>query len=65
VLNAANEVAVAAFLRGSIGFSEIARLVEDALQGARPDAPTSIEDVIAIDRSTRRDSEALVREGCH
>jgi 1-deoxy-D-xylulose-5-phosphate reductoisomerase len=65
VLNAANEVAVAAFLRGSIGFSEIARLVEDALQGARPDAPTSIEDVIAIDRSTRRDAEALVREGCH
>jgi 1-deoxy-D-xylulose-5-phosphate reductoisomerase len=64
VLNAANEVAVAAFLAGRIGFSEIARLVEDSLQGERPPAPTSIDDVIAIDRATRRDVEALVRESC-
>jgi 1-deoxy-D-xylulose-5-phosphate reductoisomerase len=65
VLNAANEVAVAAFLGGRIGFSDIARLVEDALQGDRPLAPTSIDDVIAIDQGIRRDVEALVREGCH
>jgi 1-deoxy-D-xylulose-5-phosphate reductoisomerase len=64
VLNAANEVAVAAFLAGSIGFSDIARLVEAALQGDRPLAPTSIDDVIAIDQGVRRDVEALVREGC-
>jgi 1-deoxy-D-xylulose-5-phosphate reductoisomerase len=65
VLNAANEVAVAAFLAGRIGFCDIPRLVEDALQDDRPLDPTSIEDVIAIDQSTRRRVEALVRESCH
>jgi 1-deoxy-D-xylulose-5-phosphate reductoisomerase len=65
VLNAANEIAVAAFLAGRIGFADIAELVEEALQGERPLAPTSIEDVLAIDRSTRRSVEASVRESCH
>lgn len=65
VLNAANEIAVAAFLGGAIGFFDIARLVEDALQMERPLAPTSIEDVIAIDQSTRRRVEQRVRESCH
>jgi len=65
VLNAANEIAVAAFLAGRIGFPRIAELVEAALQSERSLAPTSIGEVIAIDQNTRRDVEAMVRESCH
>ena len=59
VLNAANEVAVAAFLAGRIGFADIAIVVERvlALGNHRP-APRSLEDVLAVDA----DARALARE---
>ncbi|MBB3763810.1 1-deoxy-D-xylulose-5-phosphate reductoisomerase [Sphingomicrobium lutaoense] len=53
VLNAANEEAVAAFLEGRIGFADIARLVEEALDGVEASAPASIDDVIALDQEAR------------
>jgi len=53
VLNAANEVAVAAFLGGAIHFPDIARLVGEALEIMIEPAPASIADVITIDRRTR------------
>jgi 1-deoxy-D-xylulose-5-phosphate reductoisomerase len=53
VLNAANEVAVAAFLDERIGFGDIARTVERALQAIVVAAPVSIADVIDIDREVR------------
>lgn len=54
VLNAANEVAVAAFLAGKIAFSEIALVVERVLtSGNQPPAPRSLEDVLALDAATR------------
>ena len=53
VLNAANEIAVASFLDHRIGFSDIARLVSEALERDRSAAPNSIADVIAIDQATR------------
>ncbi len=53
VLNAANEIAVASFLDHRIGFSDIARLVSEALERDRSAAPGSIADVIAIDQATR------------
>ena len=53
VLNAANEMAVAAFLAGAIGFTQIADSVERALDTVQPDAPGSIGDVIDIDREVR------------
>jgi 1-deoxy-D-xylulose-5-phosphate reductoisomerase len=65
VLNAANEVAVAAFLDGGIRFPEIAELVESALQTTSASAPASIEEVLDIDRSTRSSVDALIREVCH
>ena len=65
VLNAANEIAVASFLGGRIGFADIARLVEEAL-GRRPtNAPASIDEVIALDRDTRRDVSELISESCN
>ena len=64
VLNAANEVAVASFLAGEIGFLEIARLVEDALDASKHDAPRSIGDVLEIDRVTRETARAMMKANC-
>ncbi|HVF82760.1 MAG TPA: 1-deoxy-D-xylulose-5-phosphate reductoisomerase, partial [Sphingomicrobium sp.] len=58
--NAANEVAVARFLAGSLGFADIATLVEKALETNDLPAPQSISDVLEIDRATRmRVDEAM------
>ena len=61
VLNAANEVAVAAFLDGGIGFLDIVRLVEDALAQANAPAPRSIADVVDIDAATRHSVGHMMR----
>jgi 1-deoxy-D-xylulose-5-phosphate reductoisomerase len=60
VLNAANEIAVAAFLRRQISFTQIVQKVEDALARTLPPAPASLAEVIAVDREARhRVREAL------
>jgi 1-deoxy-D-xylulose-5-phosphate reductoisomerase len=53
VLNAANEVAVAAFLAGQIRFTRIAALVEETLTRPLPSAPSSLDDVLAVDAAAR------------
>lgn len=56
VLNGANEVAVEAFLRGRLGFLEIAQVVEavlDRAAGARLAVPGTIEDALALDGFAR------------
>jgi 1-deoxy-D-xylulose-5-phosphate reductoisomerase len=53
IMNAANEVAVAAFLARRIGFLDIAALVEQSLERL-PAAPlTSLEDVLQVDSDAR------------
>jgi 1-deoxy-D-xylulose-5-phosphate reductoisomerase len=64
VLNAANEVAVASFLAGRIGFADIARLVEEALAGGDFGPPCSIAEVLDIDRETRERVGALMTASC-
>ena len=64
VLNAANEVAVAAFLDGGIQFPDISRLVETALQENQRPGPQSIEDVFEIDREVRTEVSAIIQELC-
>jgi 1-deoxy-D-xylulose-5-phosphate reductoisomerase len=54
ILNAANEIAVAAFLEGRIGFGRIAAIVESVLDRYAPSAPTTLEEVLAIDGEARR-----------
>ncbi|MBY8334887.1 1-deoxy-D-xylulose-5-phosphate reductoisomerase [Qipengyuania pacifica] len=55
VLNAANEIAVEAFLKRKIAFSRIAVLVERVLAGGNhPDAPRSLSDVLMVDEASRR-----------
>ena len=61
VLNAANEVAVAAFLKGRIRFGDIAALVEEALRRADFVAPRSIGDVLEIDRATRASAATILQ----
>jgi 1-deoxy-D-xylulose-5-phosphate reductoisomerase len=54
ILNAANEVAVAGFMAGAIGFLDIARGVEHALGKIAAPPPASIADVHALDAEARR-----------
>ena len=61
VLNAANEVAVAAFLAGAIGFTRIAAMVEQVLGRYAPPAAATLDDVYAVDAEARaRAGELLV-----
>lgn len=61
VLNAANEVAVAAFLAGAIGFTRIAAMVEEVLTRYAPPPARSLADVYAVDSEARaRAGELLV-----
>lgn len=54
VLNAANEVAVAAFLGGHIAFTDIAVSVERILTtGNQPPPPRSLDEVLAVDAAAR------------
>jgi 1-deoxy-D-xylulose-5-phosphate reductoisomerase len=64
VLNAANEVAVAGFLAGAIRFPEIATVVQEALNASGYDAPTSISDVLEIDRVTRALARSMMQASC-
>jgi 1-deoxy-D-xylulose-5-phosphate reductoisomerase len=53
ILNAANEVAVASFLAGAIGFLDIASIVGEVLSAYDPPTPATIEDVMGIDAEAR------------
>ncbi|VWX46441.1 1-deoxy-D-xylulose-5-phosphate reductoisomerase [Novosphingobium sp. 9U] len=59
VLNAANEIAVAAFLSGQIGFTRIAAEVENVLSSYAAPAPACLSDVLAIDREARARAREL------
>lgn len=54
ILNAANEIAVAGFLEGQIGFMAIPAVVESVLEQYDAPAPFTIQDVLDIDEEARR-----------
>jgi 1-deoxy-D-xylulose-5-phosphate reductoisomerase len=60
VLNAANEVAVAAFLDRRIAFTRIAELIERALNTIAHGEPKSVDDCVVIDAEARRLVHALI-----
>ena len=62
ILNAANEIAVAAFLDGKIPFLEIAAIVEETLSRGPQQPIGSIDDVLAVDRTARRIAQALTMQ---
>lgn len=58
VLNAANEIAVARFLRGDIGFLDIATIVEKALANTQSSVPSTLDELFSLDSDVRRFAEA-------
>lgn len=64
VLNAANEVAVELFLAARIAFTEIASIVEEALESFAAPAPANIADVMELDRETRARVIASLKASC-
>ena len=55
VLNAANEVLVDRFLKGEIGFTDIQKNIETILNRHTPAYHLGLNDIINIDRETRRE----------
>ncbi|MCC2978872.1 1-deoxy-D-xylulose-5-phosphate reductoisomerase [Sphingomonas sp. IC4-52] len=62
ILNAANEVAVDAFLKGRVGYLEIAAIVADTLERFDPLAPSSLDAVLDVDREARALAEERVKD---
>ena len=60
VLNAANEIAVQAFLDGRLRFTGIAATIERVLESFDPAAPAAIDDVLEIDRRAREVAAGLL-----
>jgi 1-deoxy-D-xylulose-5-phosphate reductoisomerase len=60
ILNAANEVAVGAFLERKIGFLDIVDVVERVMQDIGNPTATTLDDVIALDTAARRSAQALM-----
>ncbi|MDR1499884.1 MAG: 1-deoxy-D-xylulose-5-phosphate reductoisomerase [Tannerellaceae bacterium] len=61
ILNAANEVAVASFLRDETGFLQMSDLIEQTLQKASFVANPAYEDYMATDAEARRIATELIR----
>jgi len=61
ILNAANEVAVALFLGGAIGFLDIAAIVGETLDDYDPPSPASLDEVVNVDAEARRRAELISR----
>jgi 1-deoxy-D-xylulose-5-phosphate reductoisomerase len=53
MVNAANEVAVAAFLDGKISFNQISEIVAYSLQTCKPERADSCEVIEEVDRRVR------------
>ncbi len=60
VLNAANEVAVAEFLAGNIGFSDITRVVETVLESIPLHSVDGLEEALSADRQGREYASRVI-----
>jgi len=58
-LNAADEIAVEAFLKGEITYPRIAEVVEETLQQMPPRTPVSIDEVLEIDNHSRQVARSI------
>jgi 1-deoxy-D-xylulose-5-phosphate reductoisomerase len=64
-LNAADEVAVAAFLAGEIAFSHISAVIQDVLRETQPQHPESIKDVLSCDAASRKLARDIIQHSTH
>lgn len=60
VLNAANEIAVQAFLDEQISFKEISEIIRTTMQNHKSKPVTTLEDVLSADRWTREEARKLI-----
>ena len=60
VLNAANEIAVQAFLDEQISFKEISEIIRTTMQNHKSNPVTTLEDVLSADRWTREEARKLI-----
>ena len=63
VLNAANEVAVEAFLRGRLGFLQISRLIAKTMDHHRPSEPNSLENILQAHAWAKQEAQQLIDRG--
>jgi 1-deoxy-D-xylulose-5-phosphate reductoisomerase len=61
VLNAANEVAVAAYLQERMGFLDIPRVIRSTMDAHTPAALHQLDDALKADRWARSKADELVR----
>ena len=62
VLNAANEVVVAAFLKGAISFPDIARIISEVMARHTVQPLSSLEQVLAVDRQARQAASTIISQ---
>jgi 1-deoxy-D-xylulose-5-phosphate reductoisomerase len=60
VLNAANEVAVEAFLRGDLNYSGIPEVIRRMMDGHVIISPEGLEEILAVDLQTRGEAAAFI-----
>jgi 1-deoxy-D-xylulose-5-phosphate reductoisomerase len=63
VLNASNEVAVAAFLAGRCGFMQIPAAIEATLEALAHESGDTIEGLLAVDGKAREWTSAWLAQG--
>jgi 1-deoxy-D-xylulose-5-phosphate reductoisomerase len=62
ILNAANEVAVASFLKGNVSFTAIPDIIESTLNKMSTDSIASVEQVLAVDEDARKVAEQIIKQ---
>jgi 1-deoxy-D-xylulose-5-phosphate reductoisomerase len=61
-MNAANEIAVEAFIEGRLNFTGIGRTIEATLAGLRPRQLESIGDIVDEDRRARERARRMIKK---
>jgi len=61
-LNAADEIAVEAFLAGRISYPDIASIISETLQRVAVTEPDSVSEVLEIDRASRQAARGIIEE---
>jgi 1-deoxy-D-xylulose-5-phosphate reductoisomerase len=64
VLNAANEVAVGAFLQRRIGFRDIHQIIQRTMEAHSGSNPKGLSEILGADRWARERAETMVNKGC-
>ena len=61
VLNASNEIAVDAFIKNKVKFTDIYNIVYETLNVCKPSIPKNIDDIIEIDNIARMNALNLIK----